>query len=78
MQAELPELMGLIAPRPLFLESGDEDPIFPADGFNKAVRELQSIYGREGVQDRLAFDLFPGAHEISGRKSFDWLKQALS
>jgi dienelactone hydrolase len=78
MEAELPELMGLIAPRPLFLESGDRDPIFPAHGFDKAVEELQTIYKQGGAEDRLAFDLFPGVHEISGRRSFDWLRQVLA
>ncbi|QYR19465.1 alpha/beta hydrolase family protein [Paenibacillus sp. sptzw28] len=78
MQAELPELMGLIAPRPLFLESGDEDPIFPAAGFSKAVRELQAIYGSEEAEERFACDLFHGVHEVSGQKSFDWLKLNLS
>lgn len=78
MQAELPELMGLIAPRPLFLESGENDPIFPAPGFMKAVRELQDIYSGAGAQSMLAYDLFPGVHEVSGRQSFDWLLRSLS
>ncbi|WP_312029521.1 dienelactone hydrolase family protein [Paenibacillus sedimenti] len=78
MHAELPELMGLLAPRPLFLESGDRDPIFPAAGFEKAVRELKSIYERENAGDQLTCDLFPGAHEVSGRVSFDWLMRTLA
>ncbi|XEC93281.1 dienelactone hydrolase family protein [Paenibacillus tarimensis] len=77
MKAELPELMGLVAPRPLFLESGESDPIFPAAGFMQAVRELEPIYERHGATNRLSFDLFPGVHEVSGRKSFDWLHQQL-
>jgi pimeloyl-ACP methyl ester carboxylesterase len=76
--AELPELLGLIAPRPLFLESGDVDPIFPASGFHKAVRQLQRIYEQESAERLLGFDLFPGKHEISGRHSFDWLKSVLA
>ncbi len=27
--AELPDILGLIAPRPLLIESGTKDPIFP-------------------------------------------------
>jgi dienelactone hydrolase len=78
MQAELPELMGLIAPRPLFLESGDNDPIFPAAGFSKAVQQLQQIYKQEGAEHLMKVDLFPGVHEISGRESFNWLKSVLA
>lgn len=77
--AELPELMGLLAPRPLFLESGDADPIFPKEGFFKAVEELRDIYAQSGApQEALAVDLFPGIHEVSGRESFDWLQATLS
>ncbi|WP_168120544.1 alpha/beta fold hydrolase [Paenibacillus sp. HB172176] len=76
--AELPELMGLIAPRPLFLESGERDPIFPAKGFRQAVQELQEIYRGEGAENSLGWDLFPGEHEVSGRFSFDWLVKELA
>ncbi|SDD06617.1 Dienelactone hydrolase [Paenibacillus sp. UNCCL117] len=77
-QAELPELMGLIAPRPLFLESGERDPIFPAAGFLRAADDLRSIYRSRQAEEALSFDLFPGGHEVSGRRSFDWLKDRLS
>lgn len=78
VHAELPELIGLIAPRPLFLESGERDPIFPVAGFRKAAAEIQEIYDDEGAGDKLALDVFPGAHEISGRLAYDWLKRTLS
>lgn len=75
--AELPELIGLIAPRPLFLESGSDDPIFPKEGFAEAMKELEMLYANADASDKLACDLFPGVHEISGRKSFDWLRRVL-
>ncbi|MGM0880167.1 MAG: dienelactone hydrolase family protein [Bacillota bacterium] len=78
IHAELPELIGLIAPRPLFLESGDKDPIFPVDGFLKAAADIQAIYEAEGAGAKLETDLFPGVHEISGRRAYDWLKDSLS
>lgn len=56
--AELPELIGLIAPRPLFLESGNDDPIFPDEGFRKTVEIIQAIYTDAGVPELLASDLF--------------------
>ncbi|WP_169086249.1 dienelactone hydrolase family protein [Paenibacillus sp. PL91] len=77
VHAELPELIGLIAPRPLFLESGVQDPIFPVAGFRKAAAEIQAIYEAEGAGDKLEIDVFPGRHEISGRLAYDWLKRTL-
>ncbi|WP_054028432.1 dienelactone hydrolase family protein [Bacillus sp. FJAT-28004] len=78
VHAELPELIGLIAPRPLFLESGENDPIFPMAGFRKAAADIQAIYEVEGAGDKLLTDVFPGEHEISGRLAYDWLKRTLS
>ncbi|WP_438351527.1 dienelactone hydrolase family protein [Paenibacillus sp. FA6] len=74
---ELPELIGLIAPRHLFLESGSEDPIFPAAGFTTAVKELEGIYAYEGAASRFQYDLFQGVHEVNGHRSFEWLKDVL-
>ncbi|WP_139993717.1 dienelactone hydrolase family protein [Paenibacillus paridis] len=78
VHAELPELIGLLAPRPLFLESGEQDPIFPVNGFRKAAAEIKAIYESEGAGHKLETDIFPGAHEISGRLAYDWLKNALT
>lgn len=75
--AELPEWIGLLSPRPLFLESGADDPIFPQKGFVEAAERLHEIYKQDCAEEKLQTDLFPGRHEISGRHSFDWLCQTL-
>lgn len=77
LYAELPEWIGLIAPRALFLESGENDPIFPKQGFQKSVKAIRKIYEEENASDQLSSDLFPGVHEISGRYSYDWLADTL-
>ncbi|HAF99772.1 MULTISPECIES: dienelactone hydrolase family protein [Paenibacillus] len=76
--AELPEWLGLISPRPLFVESGTDDRIFPEQGFRAAADQLRDIYRRDGAENRLVADLFPGRHQISGRYSYDWLFDQLS
>ncbi|MCZ8519536.1 MULTISPECIES: dienelactone hydrolase family protein [Paenibacillus] len=76
-KAELPELIGLIAPRALFVESGEHDGLFPAGAFREAAAVLETLYREEGVAERFSSDLFPGKHEISGRHSFGWLAQQL-
>jgi dienelactone hydrolase len=76
--AELPELIGLIAPRSLFVESGRNDNIFPVDHFEAAVTFLQHTYEKVGASNAFNYDLFDGGHEISGRKSYDWLKKQLT
>ncbi|UUZ85125.1 alpha/beta hydrolase family protein [Paenibacillus sp. P26] len=76
-EVDLPELIGLMAPRPLFVESGLGDPLFPVDSVREALAGLSEIYRAEGAEERIESDLFPGKHEISGRYSFDWLARRL-
>jgi predicted esterase len=74
---DLPELIGLMAPRALFIESGIEDPLFPIASVREAIGILHKIYETEHAGERFITDLFPGKHEISGRQSYDWLAQQL-
>ncbi|WP_159887910.1 alpha/beta hydrolase family protein [Paenibacillus puerhi] len=77
-QAEQPELLGLIAPRPLFIESGEEDRVFPVQSTREAIRRLGLLYRAANAEEKLDSDLFPGKHEISGRRFWDWLKRQLA
>ena len=73
--AELPEWISLIAPRKLFIEAGEQDHIFPVEHTREAIQEVQASYQKR--PENFAYDIFPGKHQISGRKSFDWLKNQL-
>lgn len=75
--AEMSDIAGLIAPRPLLVESGTEDDDFPVEGARSAYRELQRIYEALNAPERLDIDVFPGGHQFSGRKAFDWLDRWL-
>ncbi|HVO44266.1 MAG TPA: hypothetical protein VMT34_16680, partial [Aggregatilineales bacterium] len=75
--AEMADIAGLIAPRPLLVESGGHDPIFPTAATRRALDQLRPIYRCFGAEDRLDADFFEGAHQWSGRKAYDWLKRWL-
>ncbi len=76
--AEMPDLIGLIVPRALFIEAGTKDHLFPLDQVSLAIEKLTSIYKEFGVDDALASHIFEGGHEISGEQSYDWLVRQLS
>lgn len=76
-EAEMPDLLGLIAPRPLFIEAGDKDPLFGPAGVDKALDRLQDIYQAFGCRQVLEADRFDGGHEIHGDPAFDWLESKL-
>lgn len=75
--AEMPDMLGLVAPRPLFLESGSQDPLFPAAAFLDAVESLSGLYARLEAADRFDWHLFEGNHEVSGARSYEWLRRHL-
>lgn len=77
-EAEQPELVGLIAPKALFVESGVKDRIFPVQHVREAIDALKQTYADWDANGRFRWDIHPGAHEICGRKSFGWLHRALT
>ncbi|WP_019534684.1 alpha/beta hydrolase family protein [Paenibacillus ginsengihumi] len=76
-EAEMPDLLGLIAPRALFIESGTFDGLFPVERVKEAIGQVAQTYGALNAEARFTFDLFEGKHEISGRHSYDWLAKML-
>jgi hypothetical protein len=75
--AEMVDIAGLVAPRPLLVETGTQDPIFPTAATQRAYQELQKIYAVFGAVSNLDIDVFQGEHEWSGRKAYDWLAKHL-
>jgi dienelactone hydrolase len=74
---EMYDVAGLIAPRPLLVESGTEDSIFPVQATEFAYGKVKRVYDLLGVPERLEKDIFKGGHKFSGRKAFDWLARWL-
>ena len=50
--AEMPDVMGLFAPKPTVLVAGKNDDIFPVAGVRKAFRRLKKIYKAADAEDR--------------------------
>jgi len=74
---EIYDRAGLIAPRPMLVESGHDDEIFPRFGVRKAVARARSVYGVFGRGRYPLTDYFKGYHQISGRKAYDFLAEIL-
>lgn len=75
--ADIADIAGLIAPRPLLCEIGTRDGCFSIKTADRAYRDLRKIYDAAGVPDLLEEDRFDGEHEFSGRKAFDWFERWL-
>jgi dienelactone hydrolase len=71
------DLGALVAPRPLLIETGREDPLFPEAAARASFAQLQRIYEHLGAGDRLAHDVFDGEHQWHGDLAYPFLDQHL-
>lgn len=71
------DLGALVAPRPLLVESGTEDLLFPVGTATESVRQLRRLYDHLGAGDRLVHDVFDGDHRWHGRQALPFLERWL-
>ena len=74
---DLPDLQGLLAPRPLLVDIGANDNCFKVDTAMRCFEQLTSIYKAAGALNRLQLDLHPGGHCWGGNKSIAFFKDHL-
>jgi fermentation-respiration switch protein FrsA (DUF1100 family) len=67
----------LVAPRPLLVETGTEDAIFPVEASRAAMTELRTVYEAIGAGDRLEHDVFEGPHRWHGERAYPFLARWL-
>lgn len=78
--ADIGDIGALIAPRPMVIETGDEDDLNGKSGLKnvtaqvETVRKAMALYG---AQDRLCHHIFSGGHRWSGEKAYPWLERYL-
>jgi len=76
--AEMHDLAGLIAPRPLFVESGEKDNIFPIRASIESFNKVREVYHVFGVPDRIEQEVFPDEHSFWGKRGIPFLARQLN
>ena len=76
--AEMHDVAGLIAPRPLFVESGEKDNIFPIRASIESFNKVREVYGVFGAADRIEQEVFPGEHSFWGKRGIPFLARHLN
>jgi dienelactone hydrolase len=74
-QLEHVDLGALVAPRPLLIESGTGDDLFPVAVAQAGVEKLRAVYTSLGAADRLVHDAFEGIHEWHGVEAYPFLER---
>jgi dienelactone hydrolase len=76
--AEMYDIAGLIAPRPVFFESGDKDKNFPIAASKASFERVQKIYSVFGAGDATEHEVFDGPHSFWGRRGLPFLAKNLN
>jgi dienelactone hydrolase len=71
------DLGALVSPRPLLVETGTEDELFPVAAASEAVRRTRLVYEQAGASERLEHDVFAGGHQWHGVAAIDFLNRWL-
>lgn len=74
---DLPDLQGLLAPKPLLIDIGAYDTCFRVDTALACYRRLEQIYRAADAADRLELDYFPGEHAWGGNRSREFFARHL-
>jgi len=76
-----PQLLPLIAPRPLLVLNGETDPLVPVEGARLAADSARRAYEAAGVPERFRFEVAPGVgHAFTDqerRMALDWFDRWL-
>jgi dienelactone hydrolase len=62
--ADMGDLLGLFAPRPVVVVAGRDDDIFPIGGVQEAFAQLQRIYAAAGAGDACRLVIGAGGHRF--------------
>ena len=68
--AEMPDVMGLFAPKPVVLVAGKDDAIFPLPGVCKAFGHLKEIYAAAGAEDRCHLVVGDEGHRFYAKEAW--------
>ena len=71
--AEMYDVAGLIAPRPLFAEAGEKDDIFPIEASRASFARVKQVYDVLDAPDHFQYEIFDGEHSFWGVKGIPFL-----
>jgi dienelactone hydrolase len=76
--AEMYDVAGLVAPRPLWVESGQRDTIFPIAASRESFARVKHMYEVFGVPELAGQEVFDGPHGFSGKQGLPFLAKHLA
>jgi dienelactone hydrolase len=71
--ADMGDIQGLFAPKPLVIVVGQEDTIFPIDGARQVYEQVERIYAAAGAPDKCRLVVGPEGHRFYGQQAYEAL-----
>ncbi len=75
--AEVYDVAGLIAPRPLFIESGERDRLFPIAASRASFARVKKVYETFGTAELTEQETFDGPHSFWGVRGLPFIAKHL-
>jgi dienelactone hydrolase len=76
--AEMYDVAGLIAPRPLFSEAGEHDNIFPVAASRASFQHVKKVYDVFGAAESTEQEVFDGPHSFWGKRGLPFMARHLA
>jgi dienelactone hydrolase len=80
LDLDYPEIAGLAAPKPVLVQSCNEDALFTVPEMQRADRILTDVYAKAGGQDRYRTSFYKGGHKFDlamQAEAFAWFDKWL-
>ncbi len=74
---DMPDLVGLVAPRSLMIQVASRDPWMDLGRIQTAFAKARAIYEALGASDRIALDVIDNLHEFDGTRPYPWFDEVL-
>lgn len=75
--AEMSDILGLFAPKPVIIVAGKNDPIFPIKATQQQFQKLKTIYRAANAENNCQLVVGPGEHRFYANLAWPKFNQAL-
>jgi len=72
---DMPDIAGCIAPRPVLVLKGTDDPCLDPEDAEQAFERLKDIYRRFDAADSCSYRTYPGTHCLNQDLADTWLRE---
>jgi len=71
-----PRVVALVCPRPLEIESGNQDQLFPIEGSRQNIPAARDYYAKLHLDSNFVFTDYIGRHDFNGEPAWQFIDQA--